>query len=450
MAAVVPCPPRRVVHPDQGPPVADAPERHARAWFVSRATRMTPRLRTRRRSTAGSRTSTESRHDPPRRVSAPSSARRRARLVARRGGRNGRFSPTIWLSDYHTGRQRDPTTTTPRAGSCRVCVRALPGQRSPQTRLPHPIQDVLLQHMAADCSCSAELAAPSRTLSLFTLEAMATSAAPLSPEDDLGLSTPLWPRMRRAGVHVPYLRDNNRGRSHPSDVHANCPMRQASLSSRRGAEAPNYIDLWSACRPIRSRRSSALFVRSRPVVRLSCPTLAVLGSQCSRGSRGSRAAARARARYRSRVPTATSRSDLGRRHGGLLYQIHPRGRVLSRRRPASSSTREPRHDWNAGTIAARHEQEYPTRASMPRALPQQHPPVTFRPEERHAVLRRIRAFDDGVGFRYGCRRARTPDDATMFLPEDRPPGPTSARPLRVAVCAPCGSSACRPAIGAPR
>ena len=238
---------------------ATAAERHARAWFVLRSTRMTPALpfaqaihgRVTGRGTGIIDT-----------IHLVEVARALERLDGAPGwSRDEAAEARRWFADYLawlTTDQygRDERDTTNNHATCWVMQVAAfahytgnePLMRDCRTRF----KTVLVQQMGADGSFPRELG---RTkpygYSLFNLEAMATICQILStPEDDLwGFELPDGRGMRKAMAYmVPYIRDK-KSWPRPPDVmyDANWPMRQASLLFAGVAmKQPDYIDLWSS------------------------------------------------------------------------------------------------------------------------------------------------------------------------------------------------------------
>jgi hypothetical protein len=237
---------------------AAAAERHARAWFVSRATRMTPALRYAQaihgRFTGRGTGIIDTIH-------LVEVARALERLDGAAGwSRDDATEARKWFADYLdwlTTDQygKDERDTTNNHATCWVMqVGAFahytnnePLMRDCRTRY----KTVLLQQMAPDGSFPRELG---RTkpygYSLFNLEAMAAVCQILStPEDDLwAFELPDGRGMRRGMAYmVPYIR-NRKSWPKPPDVmyDANWPMRQASLLFAGVAlKQPDYIDLWS-------------------------------------------------------------------------------------------------------------------------------------------------------------------------------------------------------------
>jgi Alginate lyase len=238
---------------------ATAAARHARAWFMSRTTRMTPALRYAQaihgRFTGRGTGIIDTIH-------LVEVARALERLDGAPGWSRDEATETRrWFADYLdwlTTDQygKDERDTTNNHATCWVMqVSAFahytgnePVLRDCRTRF----KTILVQQMSADGSFPRELG---RTkpygYSLFNLEAMATICQILStPEDDLwAFELPDGRGMRRAMTYmVPYIRDKTSWPK-PPDVmyHANWPMRQASLLFAGVAlKRPDYIDLWSS------------------------------------------------------------------------------------------------------------------------------------------------------------------------------------------------------------
>jgi hypothetical protein len=237
---------------------AAAAARHARAWFVSRVTKMTPALRYAQaihgRFTGRGTGIIDTIH-------LVEVARALERLDGAPGwSRDDAAEARKWFADYLdwlTTDQygKDERDTTNNHATCWVMqVGAFahyannePLMRDCRTRY----KTVLLQQMAPDGSFPRELG---RTkpygYSLFNLEAMATVCQILStPEDDLwAFELPDGRGMRRAMAYmVPYIRDRKAWQKPPDVMYdANWPMRQASLLFAGVAlKQPDYIDLWS-------------------------------------------------------------------------------------------------------------------------------------------------------------------------------------------------------------
>ncbi len=238
---------------------ATAAERHARAWFVSRVTRMTPALRYAQaihgRATGRGTGIIDTIH-------LVEVARALERLDGAPGwSRDEATEARRWFADYldwlttdqYGKDERDATNNHATCWVMQVAAFAHytgnePLKRDCRTRF----KTVLVQQMAPDGSFPRELA---RTkpygYSLFNLEAMATICQILStPEDDLwAFELPDGRGMRKAMAYmVPYIR-NRKSWPKPPDVmyDANWPMRQASLLFAGVAlKQPDYIDLWSS------------------------------------------------------------------------------------------------------------------------------------------------------------------------------------------------------------
>jgi len=234
-------------------------ERHARAWFVARSTRMTPALRYAQaihgRFTGRGTGIIDTIH-------LVEVARALERLDGAPGwSRDEADATRQWFADYLewlTTDQygKDERDTTNNHATCWVMQVAAfahytgnePLMRDCRTRF----KTILVPQLAPDGSFPRELG---RTkpygYSLFNLEAMATICQILStPEDDLwAFELPDGRGMRRAmAFMVPYIRDK-RSWPKPPDVmyDANWPMRQASLLFAGVAlKRPDYIDLWSS------------------------------------------------------------------------------------------------------------------------------------------------------------------------------------------------------------
>ncbi|MEO6236732.1 MAG: alginate lyase family protein [Vicinamibacterales bacterium] len=240
------------------PKYAAAAARHARAWFVSRTTRMTPALRYAQaiqgRVTGRGTGIIDTIHlvevarALERLDGAPGWSRDDA-AVARRW-----FADyTDWLTTDQYGQdERDATNNHATCWVMQVAAFAHYSQNEPLLRDGRTrFKTTLVQQMAPDGSFPRELA---RTkpygYSLFNLEAMATISQILStPEDDLwAFELPDGRGMRKAMAYmVPYIRDRHTWPKPPDVMYdANWPMRQASLLFAGVAlKQPDYIDLWS-------------------------------------------------------------------------------------------------------------------------------------------------------------------------------------------------------------
>ena len=233
--------------------------RHARAWFMSRRTRMTPALRYAQaiqgRVTGRGIGIIDTIH-------LVEVARALERLDGARGwSRDEAVEVRRWFADYldwlttdqYGKDERDATNNHATCWVMQVAAFARytgnePLMRDCRTRF----KTVLLQQMAPDGSFPRELG---RTkpygYSLFNLEAMATICQILStPEDDLWtFELPDGRGMRKAMAYmVPYIR-NKKSWPKPPDVmyDANWPMRQASLLFAGVAlKEPSYLELWSS------------------------------------------------------------------------------------------------------------------------------------------------------------------------------------------------------------
>jgi hypothetical protein len=236
-----------------------AAARHARAWFVSRGTRMTPALRYAQaihgRVTGRGTGIIDTIH-------LVEVARALERLDGAPGwSRDEAAEARRWFADYldwlttdqYGKDERDATNNHATCWVMQVAAFAHytgnePVMRECRTRF----KTALVQQMAVDGSFPRELG---RTkpygYSLFNLEAMATICQILStPEDDLwAFELPDGRGMRKAMAYmVPYIR-NKKSWPKPPDVmyDANWPMRQASLLFAGVAlKQPDYIDLWSS------------------------------------------------------------------------------------------------------------------------------------------------------------------------------------------------------------
>jgi hypothetical protein len=233
-------------------------ERHARAWFVSRQTRMTPAL-TYAQAIHGRFTGRGTGIIDT--IHLVEVARALERLDGAPGwSRDEATEVRRWFADYlewlTTDRygvdERDATNNHATCWVMQVAAFAHytgnePLMRDCRTRF----KTILLQQMAPDGSFPRELG---RTkpygYSLFNLEAMATICQILSgPDDDLwAFELPDGRGMRRAmAFMVPYIRDRKSWPKPPDVMYdANWPMRQASLLFGGVAlKQPSWIDLWS-------------------------------------------------------------------------------------------------------------------------------------------------------------------------------------------------------------
>lgn len=234
-------------------------QRHARAWFISRTTRMTPALRYAQaihgRSTGRGTGIIDTIH-------LVEVARALERLDGVRGwSRDDADLARRWFSDYldwlttdqYGKDERDATNNHATCWVMQVAAFAHYTGNEPLMREARQrFKTVLLEQMALDGSFPRELG---RTkpygYSLFNLEAMATIAQILStPEDDLWtFELPDGRGMRKAMAYmVPYIR-NKKSWPKPPDVmyDANWPMRQASLLFAGVAfKEPSYLELWSS------------------------------------------------------------------------------------------------------------------------------------------------------------------------------------------------------------
>jgi hypothetical protein len=233
-------------------------ERHARAWFVSRSTRMTPALRYAQaiqgRVTGRGTGIIDTIH-------LVEVARALEQLDEAPGWSRDEATETRrWFADYldwlttdqYGKDERDATNNHATCWVMQVAAFShLAGNDTLMRDCRTRFKTVLLQQMAADGSFPRELG---RTkpygYSLFNLEAMATICQILStPEDDLwAFELPDGRGMRRAMAYmVPYIREKKSWPKPPDVMYdANWPMRQASLLFAGVAlKQPDYIDLWS-------------------------------------------------------------------------------------------------------------------------------------------------------------------------------------------------------------
>jgi hypothetical protein len=232
--------------------------RHARAWFMSRNTRMIPALRYAQaiqgRVTGRGTGIIDTIH-------LVEVARALERLDGQRDWAPEDAALTrAWFADYLewlTTDQygKDERDTTNNHATCWVMQVAAfakyTGNRALMQDCRTRYKTVLLQQMAPDGSFPRELG---RTkpygYSLFNLEAMATICQILSiPEDDLWtFELPDGRGMRKAMAYMaPYIR-NKKSWPKPPDVmyDAQWPMRQASLLFAGVAlKQPEYLELWS-------------------------------------------------------------------------------------------------------------------------------------------------------------------------------------------------------------
>jgi alginate lyase len=237
---------------------AIAAEKHIRAWFLSRQTRMTPALRYAQaihgRSTGRGTGIIDTIH-------LVEVARALERLDGAPGwSRDDATMARQWFADYlewMTTDQngKDERDTTNNHATCWVMQVAafahLTGNQGLLDDCRTRFKTVLLDQMADDGSFPREL---QRTkpygYSLFNLEAMATICQILSgPDDDLwAFERPDGRGMRKAMAFMaPYIRDK-KSWPKPADVMYDqyWPMRQASLLFGGVAlKRPDYIDLWS-------------------------------------------------------------------------------------------------------------------------------------------------------------------------------------------------------------
>jgi hypothetical protein len=238
---------------------ADHAIRHARAWFMSRATRMTPALRYAQaiqgRVTGRGTGIIDTIH-------LVEVVRALERLEGMRGWTSEDAAVTKrWFADYLEWLTTDKygideRDTTNNHATCWVmqvgAFAHYTGNRALMNDCRSRFKTVLLQQMAPDGSFPREVG---RTkpygYSLFNLEAMATICQILStPEDDLWtFELPDGRGMRKAMAYmVPYIRDK-KSWPKPPDVmyHEHWPMRQASLLFGGVAlKEPSYLELWSS------------------------------------------------------------------------------------------------------------------------------------------------------------------------------------------------------------
>ena len=237
---------------------AIAAEKHVRAWFLSRQTRMTPALRYAQaihgRTTGRGTGIIDTIH-------LVEVARALERLDGAPGwSREDAASARQWFVEYvewmttdQNGKdERDATNNHATCWVMQVASFAhLTGNQPLMEYCRARFKTVLLNQMAPDGSFPRELA---RTkpygYSLFNLEAMATICQILSgPDDDLWTyELPDGRGMRKAmAFMVPYIRNKNAWPKPPDVMYDQYwPMRQASLLFAGVAlKRPDYIDLWS-------------------------------------------------------------------------------------------------------------------------------------------------------------------------------------------------------------
>ena len=233
-------------------------ERHLRAWFMSRQTRMTPALRYAQaihgRVTGRGTGIIDTIHlvevarAMERLDGAPGWSADDARLARQWFG-----DYIDWLTTDQYGKdERDATNNHATCWVMQVAAFAhLTGNQTVMNDCRNRFKTVLLQQMAPDGSFPREL---QRTkpygYSLFNLEAMATICQILSaPDDDLWTYELADARgMRRAMAFMaPYIKDKKAWPKPPDVMYEqNWPMRQASLLFAGVAlKRPDYIDLWS-------------------------------------------------------------------------------------------------------------------------------------------------------------------------------------------------------------
>jgi hypothetical protein len=234
-------------------------QRHARAWFMGRTTRMTPALRYAQaiqgRVTGRGIGIIDTIH-------LVEVVRALERLEGARGwSREDADETKRWFAEYLdwlTTDQygKDERDTTNNHATCWVmqvsAFARYTGNEALMRDCRTRYKTVLLQQMAPDGSFPRELG---RTkpygYSLFNLEAMATICQVLStPEDDLWtFELPDGRGMRKAMAYMaPYIRDK-KSWPRPPDVmyHEHWPMRQASLLFAGVAlKEPSYLELWSS------------------------------------------------------------------------------------------------------------------------------------------------------------------------------------------------------------
>jgi hypothetical protein len=236
-----------------------AAERHARAWFLSPGTRMTPSLRYAQaihgRATGRGTGIIDTIHlvevtRALQRLGGAPGWTKDDDAVARRW-----FADYLdWLTTDQYGKdERDATNNHATCWVMQVAAFAdYTGNATLARDCRSRFKTVLLQQMAPDGSFPRELG---RTkpygYSLFNLEAMATICQILStPEDDLWtFELPDGRGMRKAMAYmVPYIRDKKSWPKPPDVMYDQYwPMRQASLLFAGVAlKEPSYLQLWSS------------------------------------------------------------------------------------------------------------------------------------------------------------------------------------------------------------
>jgi hypothetical protein len=241
------------------PKYAVQAQRHARAWFISRATRMTPALRYAQaihgRTTGRGTGIIDTIH-------LVEVARALERLDGARGwSRDDGEVTRRWFAEYlewlttdqYGKDERDATNNHATCWVMQVAAFAhYTGNGTLMRECRQRFKTVLLEQMAPDGSFPRELG---RTkpygYSLFNLEAMATICQILStPEDDLWtFELPDGRGMRKAmAFMVPYIRDKKSWPKPPDVMYDRYwPMRQASLLFAGVAfKEPSYLQLWSS------------------------------------------------------------------------------------------------------------------------------------------------------------------------------------------------------------
>jgi hypothetical protein len=237
-------------------------ERHVRAWFIARTTRMNASLRYAQaihgRATGRGTGIIDTIH-------LVEVARALERLDgATNWSRDDGDATRRWFADYldwlttdeYGKAERDATNNHATCYVMQVAAFAhYTGNQPLMQDCRNRFKTVLLEQMAPDGSFPREL---QRTkpygYSLFNLEAMATICQILStPEDDLWtFELPDGRGMRRAMAYMaPYIKDRKSWPKPPDVMYdGNWPMRQASLLFAGVAlRRPDYIDLWSTLPP---------------------------------------------------------------------------------------------------------------------------------------------------------------------------------------------------------
>ncbi len=404
---------------------------HLRAWFITPATRMNPNLRY---SQAIHGITTGRSIGIIDTIHLVEVARAIERLDGAPGWTSGDArAARAWFAEYLEWLTKDPfgiqeRDATNNHGTCWVMQAAAFAHLTGNTGMRQFTRDrfrtvLVPNHMAADGSFPRELG---RTkpygYSLFNLDAMATIAHILStPEDNLWtFELPDGRGMRRAmEFMVPFIR-NKKSWPKPPDVMYDdaWPMRQPSLLfAGMALNRPDYVDLWSSL-PGDSNIDEVIrnfFIR-QPVLWLDAGRL----------FRASDAGLKTR-------PTDEIKSPDGQLSitvwvdttASLQYSVSLNGRPVIEPSAAGIVVDSVNLGEGAERISVKRSstnRDYPTRGVHSVARDRSNDArIEFRHRTsgtRFAV--QVRAFDDGVAFRYVVPGAgtRTPDEATMFrLPE---------------------------------